>query len=581
MKEMINSAVRKFSIPYEKDLNSSQFEAVIHTKGPLLVIAGAGSGKTRTLTYRVARHVVEGISPGSILLLTFTRKAAQEMLRRAAGLLDNRCENISGGTFHSFANNILRKYSRQIGLGSGFNIIDRYDSEALIGLIRKEMLSTSRQSSFPRNHTLSTIFSKALNKVLTIEDVICNDYPHFADDLDTIIAINKAYKVRKTEHYYLDYDDLLVCFKALMEEHPDLRHRISSSYEHIMVDEYQDTNQMQADILTLLASANKNIMVVGDDSQSIYAFRGANFINIMRFPELFPGARTITLEENYRSDQPILDLTNIIIERASEKYSKTLFTRRKGGVKPLLVCTSGENSQSKFIIEKIRELNQYGIPLNEIAVLFRAGYHSFDLEIELTRSDIPFKKVGGFKFVESAHIKDVLAHLKVLVNSKDRLSWQRILLLVDRIGRQTANKIFDAISSEKSGYTGLLTAKIKKQTSENLSGLKDLFGKIDSGVMSVYEMGDKVVDYYLPLLREQFDDHPKRAKDLEHLLSIMERYDSLKEFLTDMTLEPPNTSIDDSLSDNSGGDDLLVLSTIHSAKGLEWHTVFIIWALDG
>ncbi|MBU1182695.1 MAG: ATP-dependent helicase [Proteobacteria bacterium] len=581
MKEMINSAVRKFSIPYEKDLNSSQFEAVIHTKGPLLVIAGAGSGKTRTLTYRVARLVEEGISPGSILLLTFTRKAAQEMLRRAAGLLDNRCENISGGTFHSFANNILRKYSRQIGLGSGFNIIDRYDSEALIGLIRKEMLSTSRQSSFPRNHTLSTIFSKALNKVLTIEDVICNDYPHFADDLDTIIAINKAYKVRKTEHYYLDYDDLLVCFKALMEEHPDLRHRISSSYEHIMVDEYQDTNQMQADILTLLASANKNIMVVGDDSQSIYAFRGANFINIMRFPELFPGARTITLEENYRSDQPILDLTNIIIERASEKYSKTLFTRRKGGVKPLLVCTSGENSQSKFIIEKIRELNQYGIPLNEIAVLFRAGYHSFDLEIELTRSDIPFKKVGGFKFVESAHIKDVLAHLKVLVNSKDRLSWQRILLLVDRIGRQTANKIFDAISSEKSGYTGLLTAKIKKQTSENLSGLKDLFGKIDSGVMSVYEMGDKVVDYYLPLLREQFDDHPKRAKDLEHLLSIMERYDSLKEFLTDMTLEPPNTSIDDSLSDNSGGDDLLVLSTIHSAKGLEWHTVFIIWALDG
>ncbi|MBA4323364.1 MAG: hypothetical protein C0408_11160, partial [Odoribacter sp.] len=263
MKEMVSSAVRKFHIPYEKDLNSSQLEAVIHTKGPLLVIAGAGSGKTRTLTYRVARLVEEGISPGSILLLTFTRKAAQEMLRRAAGLLDHRCENISGGTFHSFANHILRKHSRQIGLGSGFNIIDRHDSEALIGLLRKEMLNTSLQSSFPRKHTLATIFSKAVNKVLTLEDVIYNDYPHFTDDLDKIIAINKAYAGRKTEHHYLDYDDLLICFKTLMEEHPDLRHRISSSYEHIMVDEYQDTNQIQADILTLLASANKNIMVVG------------------------------------------------------------------------------------------------------------------------------------------------------------------------------------------------------------------------------------------------------------------------------------------------------------------------------
>ncbi|MFO7665357.1 MAG: ATP-dependent helicase [Desulfobacterales bacterium] len=581
MSEIINSAVRKFSIPYEKDLNSSQLEAVIHKKGPLLVIAGAGSGKTRTLTYRVARLVEEGISPRSILLLTFTRKAAQEMLRRAAGLLDNRCEKISGGTFHSFANNLLRKYSGQTGFGSDFNIIDRYDSEALIGLLRKEMLNTSRQSSFPRNHTLATIFSKAVNKVLTIEDVVYNDYPHFTDDLDTIIAINKAYKVRKTRHNYLDYDDLLVCFKTLMEENPDLRHRISSSYEHIMVDEYQDTNQMQADILTLLSSVNKNIMVVGDDSQSIYAFRGANFINIMRFPELFPGARTITLEENYRSDQPILDLTNIIIERASEKYSKTLFTKRKGGVKPLLICASGENSQSRFIIDRIHELNRCGIPLNEIAVLFRAGYHSFDLEIELARGNIPFKKVGGFKFVESAHIKDILAHLKVLVNSKDRLSWQRILLLVNRIGRQTANKIFDAVSDENSGYKGLLTVKVRKQTSESMLRLKDLFSKIDPGAMSVYELGCKVVDYYLPLLREQFDDHPKRAKDLEHLLSIMERYDSLNEFLTDMTLEPPNTSIDDSLSDNSGVDDRLVLSTIHSAKGLEWHTVFVIWALDG
>jgi DNA helicase-2/ATP-dependent DNA helicase PcrA len=577
----VNLNALKFRIPYEKDLNSSQFEAVTHMKGPLLVIAGAGSGKTRTLTYRVARLVEKGISPGSILLLTFTRKAAQEMLRRAADLLDNRCENIAGGTFHSFANSMLRRYSRRINLEPAFIIIDRNDSEALIGLLRKELLKTSTQSSFPKNRTLADIFSKAVNKVLTIEDVIRSDYPHFTDNLDAILAIGRAYKERKKAHNYLDYDDLLTCFKALMDEHTELRDRISSTYEYIMVDEYQDTNQMQADILTLLASSNRNIMVVGDDSQSIYAFRGANFVNIMKFPELFPGTRIITLEENYRSDQPILDLTNIIIERASEKYSKILFTKRKEGTKPLLVSASSENSQSIFIIEKILELNRRGIPLNEIAVLFRAGYHSFDLEIELARSNIPFKKVGGFKFVESSHIKDILAHLKVIINPRDRLSWQRILLLVDKIGLQTANRIFDAVSDENSGYKGIFTAKIKKQISENLSELKELFGKIDPKTMSVSEIGNKVTDYYLPLLREKYDDHPKRAKDLEHLLSIMERYDSLKEFLTDMALEPPNTSIENSLSDNSVSDGILVLSTIHSAKGLEWHTVFVIWTLDG
>lgn len=572
---------RKFQIEYEKELNPSQYEAVIHTKGPLLVIAGAGSGKTRTLTYRVARLVEEGTSPSSILLLTFTRKASQEMLKRAAALLDNRCEKVSGGTFHSFANYMLRRYHRRMGFDSGFNILDRDDSESLIGIIRKEMMKAPKHASFPRKQTLANIFSKAVNKVLTIEDIVYDDYPHFSEEMETITAICNEYAKRKREHSYLDYDDLLVCFKKLMEEYDDLRENISSAYEHIMVDEYQDTNKIQADIVSLLAGWNKNIMVVGDDSQSIYAFRGANFKNIMNFPALFPGARVIALEENYRSDQPILDLTNIIIERASEKYSKILFTRKTGGTKPLLVRASTENSQSRFIVEKIGELAGENISLNDIAVLFRAGYHSFDLEIELARNRIPFKKVGGFKFVESSHIKDVLAHLKVLINPKDRLSWQRLLLLVDKIGPQTAQNIFAAILEENSGYSGLLTANIQKSASGNLSRLKDLFCKIDSGVMSVRDIGEAVVEYYLPVLRELFDDYPKREKDIEHLLTIMERYNSLAEFLADMALEPPNTSIDDSLSDNSGDDDRLVLSTIHSAKGLEWHTVFVIWTLDG
>lgn len=572
---------QKFCISYEKELNASQYEAVIHTKGPLLVIAGAGSGKTRTLTYRVARLVEEGTLPCAILLLTFTRRASQEMLNRAADLLDNRCEGVSGGTFHSFANYILRRYSHYIGFDSGFNILDRDDSETLIGIVRKEILNTSKHASFPRKHTLANIFSKAVNKVLTIEDIVLDDYIHFTEDMEMITWIYKEYVRRKHLHSYLDYDDLLIRFKTLMEENSGLKDRISSSYEHIMVDEYQDTNKIQADIVRLLTGANKNIMVVGDDSQSIYAFRGANFKNIMEFPELFPGTRVIALEENYRSDQPILDLTNSIIERASEKYSKILFTRRKGGAKPLLIRTSTENSQSIFIVEKIKNLVQNNVPLNEIAVLFKAGYYSFDLEIELARNGIPFKKVGGFKFVESAHIKDILAHMKVIVNPKDRLSWQRILLLIDKIGIKTADNIFDAILMEKSGHAGILTAKIQKGVSENLERLKDLLGKIDPEIMSVYDIGKEIAEYYLPVLKQRFDDYPKREKDIEHLILIMERYNNPVEFLTDMALEPPNTIIDNSLSENSNTDNHLVLSTIHSSKGLEWHTVFIIWALDG
>ncbi|MGB5158953.1 ATP-dependent helicase [Desulfobacterium sp. N47] len=572
---------QKFCISYEKELNASQYEAVVHTKGPLLVIAGAGSGKTRTLTYRVARLVEEGTPPASILLLTFTRKASQEMLNRATNLLDKRCEGVSGGTFHSFANYILRRYSRYIGFDSGFNILDRDDSEALIGIVRKEMLNTSKHSSFPRKQTLANIFGKAANKVLSISDVIQNDYIHFEDDIEMIEMIHKEYARRKILHSYLDYDDLLIRFKTLMEDNADLKDRISSAYEHIMVDEYQDTNKIQSEIVCLLTGTNKNIMVVGDDSQSIYAFRGADFKNIMEFPKLFPGTRIIALEENYRSDQPILDLTNVIIERASEKYSKILFTKRKGGAKPLLVKTSTENGQSMFIVEKINKLVQNNVPLSEIAVLFRAGYYSFDLEIELARNGIPFKKVGGFKFVESAHIKDILAHMKVIVNPKDRLSWQRILLLIDKIGPKTAYNIFGAILKENSGYSGLLTAKIQNSVSDKLEELKKLFGKIDPDAMSVYDMGKEIAEYYLPVLRQRFDDYPKREKDIEHLILIMERYNSLVEFLSDMTLEPPNAAINNTLAENSGADNCLVLSTIHSAKGLEWHTVFIIWALDG
>ena len=322
-------------------------------------------------------------------------------------------------------------------------------------------------------------------------------------------------------------------------------------------------------------------MVVGDDSQSIYAFRGANFKNIIDFPALFSETKIISLEENYRSVQPILDLTNIIIDRAAEKFSKKLFTRKTGGVTPALACAQSENGQSMFIVDKIRDLNIGGVPLNRIAVLFRAGFHSFDLEIELAREKIPFIKVGGFKFTESAHIKDVLAHLRIIANPHDRISWYRILLLLEKIGPKTAQDIYEAIDEEKTGYAGLFTIKLKSGLSRRLSRLKQLFSNIDSESLSVSEMGEAILNYYLPVLKDKYDDHPKRARDLEQLLTIMQRYHSLEQFLTDMALEPPNTSMDDTFAETSPDNNRLVLSTIHSAKGLEWHTVFIIWALDG
>ena len=570
---------KQFRIRYETALNASQLEAVTHTSGPLLVIAGAGSGKTRTLTYRAAYLVEKGVSPAAILLLTFTRKASQEMLRRATQLLDDRCEKISGGTFHSFANATLRKYASHLGLDPAFGILDRVDSENLIGILRKEMQPETKHRSFPRKKTLADIFSRAVNKGLTIEEIIDIDYPHFASYLAVIEQLHHNFETRKHEHHFLDYDDLLVFLNQLLSSQPEIRDHISSSYQYLMVDEYQDTNKIQAEILYRLTNVNKNIMVVGDDAQSIYAFRGANFRNIIDFPKMFPGTRMVALEENYRSVQPILTLTNVIISRAKEKYTKNLFTRKSGGTTPVMVNAEDEYSQSRFVIDQIKNLQHQGIALNEIAVLFRASFHSFDLEIELSREGIAFVKMGGFKFVESAHIKDVLAHMRVMANVYDRISWYRILLLIEKIGPKSAQKIFETIIKEKSGYTGLLSAGIDRI--KGLDRLMDLFSTLDAHPMSIAEIGKTIIDYYLPILKETYDDHPRRTRDLEHLTEIMDRYKSLDQFLTDMALEPPNVSFENSLYNSDSTPDRLILSTIHSAKGLEWHTVFVIWALDG
>jgi DNA helicase-2/ATP-dependent DNA helicase PcrA len=447
-------------------------------------------------------------------------------------------------------------------------------------MICKESGSPADGSKLPRKSTLANIYSRAINKAISIEEVIDDDYPHFGRQLEAIIKIWKLYQIRKREHYFCDYDDLLVYLYQLLTENIDIRQHLASQYRYIMVDEYQDTNLIQADIISALAAPDNNIMVVGDDSQSIYAFRGANFKNIITFPKRFPNTLVIKLEENYRSRQPILNLNNAIIEQATDKYSKTLFTRKGGGALPHLVACESENAQSRYVADHILQINTQGVPLSQIAVLFRASFHSFDLELELARHAVSFIKYGGFKFTESAHIKDVLAHLKILCAPKDRISWYRILQLLKKIGPKTAQKIYDAVAEQHSGAAGILTMPLKINPASGIDGLKEYIAAAQDDSLSIQQKGELALQYYLPILQNRFDDHPRRLRDLQQLLSIMERYDHLEDFFTDMALEPPNTSAEGQLSISENAQ-RLNLSTIHSAKGLEWHTVILIWALDG
>jgi DNA helicase-2/ATP-dependent DNA helicase PcrA len=566
---------------FQAELNPAQAEAVFHDEGPLLVIAGAGSGKTRTLTYRAARLVEDGIAPRAILLLTFTRKAAGEMLQRAARLLDDRCQQIAGGTFHAFANLVLRRFAAHIDLPAGFGIMDRADCEHLIGLILKDLMPGKRLGAFPRNRTLADIFSRAANKSQSLEDVIDAEYPHFWPYLDTILTLHARYEESKRAQAVVDYDDLLTGLCNLLENQPEVRQTLVDRYTHLMVDEYQDTNRLQARIVFQLANEHRNVMVVGDDSQSIYSFRGADFRNIMDFPNLFPGTRLITLEENYRSSRPILSLTNRLIEQAQEKYPKRLFSQRMQGSQPLLIRTANENQQSRLVVDQVRQLQGEGIALQDIAVLFRAGFHAFDLEIELTRAGIPYVKYGGFKFMESAHIKDVLAHMRVLINPLDRISWLRILQLVNKVGPKTAQTVYAAIPATTLTIRSFLDHHEDLWRRPGLQQLRELLIASDDPHVTPVSVGEQIISYYLPMLRERYDDHPKRLRDLQQLLEVLENYTSLQTFLADMTLEPPSNAVGGTFATSGPPDDRLVLSTVHSAKGLEWHTVFIIWAMDG
>jgi len=576
------------TIDYEKALNPRQAEAVLHGDGPLLVVAGAGTGKTRTLIYRVSRLVELGRSPSSILLLTFTRRASEEMLRRAALLLDRRCEKVSGGTFHAFANTLLRRYAGAAGFGSNFTILDRADSADLIGLVRQEVHGGHKTVRFPKKETLADLFSRAANREEEVATAVEKEAPHFLYCLDDILRIARLYEETKRDRNLMDYDDLLLRLASLLRENESIRRAVSDTYRHVLVDEYQDTNRIQAEILRLLAAVHDNVMAVGDDSQSIYSFRGANFRNIMDFPSDFPGASVVYLEENYRSRQPILDVTNEIIARAKERFPKRLFTSREGGDKAALLSAPNERIQSAYVADRILELHEEdGLPLSEIAVLFRAAYLSFDLEVELAKRHIPYRKFGGFKFLETAHVKDVIAHLRLIENPRDSLSLSRALMLVPGIGRKAGADLSRKASEEASLLPVLASLAARKRSEEagRLAALlTELAGPGGEGAGErhppVTETVARVIAYYRPLMEARFDDHPRRLKDLDHLESLCARYRTLSEFLAEITLEPPQASVGD-ISAPDGEEETLTLSTIHSAKGLEWKAVFILWVLDG
>jgi len=560
-------------IDYSKELNPAQLQAVESVNGPHLVIAGAGSGKTRVLVHRVAYLVEQGTRPEQILLLTFTRRAAEAMLRRASTLLDERCKNVSGGTFHSFANMILRKYDKFLEISNNFTILDQSDAEDAVNLMRTQLGFHKSEKRFPRKHAILEVISKSVNKSEDIEDVLDEEYPQFMEFIKEIKKIRDEYVKYKLQKSLLDYDDLLVFLKNLLTKHEDIRLNISSKYKYIMVDEYQDTNKLQAEIACLLAADHGNIMVVGDDAQSIYSFRGANFRNIIDFPKIFKGTKIITLEENYRSTQPILNLTNAVIAQAKEKFEKNLYTKKKEGNPPVFIDCPDENSQSAFIADKILQLREEGVSLSEIAVLFRSGWHSNDLEVELASRNIPFAKYGGNKFVEAAHIKDVVSYLRIAYNSQDQVSWLRALLLIPKIGPKTAAKIMEAIL-DPARLSELL------QKNEELKNMFELLKNVDCQADSPSKIIEQFLKFYQPLLKNKYDDFNKRLADLDSLLRIAERYKTVEQFLVDIALEPPERMIVEP-GRKDKDDQPLALSTIHSAKGLEWHTVFLIYVAEG
>ena len=592
------------SFSWLDQLNVAQREAATHGDGPLLVVAGAGTGKTKTLASRVAWLIEQGVPPGRILLLTFTRRAAAEMIRRAAHFTgaDNVAQ-VWGGTFHAIANRLLRIYGTAVGIAPEFTVMDQSDAADMMNLLRNELGLSQRDRRFPKKSTLVSIYSRTASAGEKLTDTLATYFPWCRDDGDAIRDIFELYIQRKRVQNVLDYDDLLLFWRALSAS--AVGAKVADRFDHILVDEYQDTNFIQADILLRMRRNCTNIMVVGDDAQSIYSFRAATIQNILDFPETFASTRVVTLEQNYRSIQPILDASNGVMSYATQRYTKELWSERKSEQKPILVHCVDEPQQCTAVCENILGHLEEGIPLMRQAVLFRAGHHSDQLEVELSRRNIPFHKYGGLKFIEAGHIKDLLALLRILENPHDEMSWFRVLLLLDGVGPKIARHLMDALgvgrrtdSAPASSEGGTVESPLRRLASNPptappaareqfeqlctvlklLSGVKADAGQPDS--VPLPTQMERLYEFYEPIFQRTYDNYTIRLRDIEQLQNIAASYKSRRKFITDLTLDPPSST-----SDLAGpphlDEDYLILSTIHSAKGCEWDVVHIIHAADG
>lgn len=571
-------------IDLKTKLNASQLEAATTMEGAVLVIAGAGSGKTRVIEYRVLNLVQNNIEPAAILLLTFTRESARRMLERATAH-DPRCQHVEGGTFHSFGYKILKRYAKRAGLPENFSILDEIDCKEAIQRVADSLGFSDKEKGFPKKDTLRSVISASINKNRSIEKILEKEYPDFLLYASDIEKIGKSYAEYKLQKNLLDYDDLLVFTKLLLED-KSIREFFSSRYRFIMVDEYQDTNKLQADIACLLASGHNNIMAVGDDAQSIYGFRGAYHKNIMDFPGRFKECKIIKLEENYRSTQKILNLANSVLENMESKYSKCLVSARKiPGDKPQVWYFNNAYMEAEWFAEKIQELNRQGVSMSRQAVLMRSSYISIPLQAELSKRSIPFQVFGGLKFYETAHVKDFLSHLKILFNPSDELSWARILMLLEGVGPKTSDKMIKGIAAYSS-LENIIEKSLepyynKYKFSAKLNKLREAIKVAQDGKKDVSAQFSIILDYYIPILKEKFDDWSLRLNDLESLRQIASRYESLETLLSDFAIEPPQTGVPapgEALRQQQG---VLTLSTIHSAKGLEWDYVFLLGLMEG
>lgn len=578
------------SIDYAAELNEQQHAAVTAPPGPLLVIAGAGSGKTRTLTYRVAYLLENGVDPRNILLLTFTNKAARQMLDRVANLLPVDASGLWGGTFHSIGNRMLRRHGSALGYSSGFTIMDREDQKDLLNAVVASAGIDPKEIRFPKGDVLADIFSFVINTERSLEELLAEKFPYFLPLLEQIRDVQQRYERRKKSTNSLDFDDLLEKTLRMLKEHEEIAAFYRRQFQFILVDEYQDTNKIQADLIDLLASEHQNVMVVGDDAQSIYSWRGANFQNILDFPRRYPNAQVFRIELNYRSVPEILQVANAAIAPNEKQFRKNLSAvRLTNGVRPAMVALNDGGEQALFVAQRILELRDEGVELNEIAVLYRAHYHALELQLELSRRGIPYQITSGIRFFEQAHIKDVAAFIRFVANPRDEVAFKRMVRLLPGIGGKSAENLWKAwekalnenavITSWSGRMAGMsVGARAKKSWQQLLDTLDEIAPNNEPIAPS--EMITSIVEaIYDDYAKANFANYELRKEDLTQLATFARQFKDVNEFLSQLALI---SNVDAEAGPAAPNDNEAVnLSSVHQAKGLEFHSVFVIWLTDG